>query len=452
MAQTLRMDGYIRVSRRMGRDGPGYISPKVQQDAIQKWADYRNIEIAMWHIDEDESGGTQNRPGLRACMARIEAHETDGIACWRLNRFARNVAGAMTDIKRVQDAGGQVVFVEEDIDTTGPFGSFILTVLLAVSTLERDNLVAGWKTAKTRATDRGVKIGPTPYGYRRKQDGQLEPHPEHAHHVQAAFSLAATKGLEMAYQYLLDHAEGRTWTHTTVRRLLSKRSYLGEAHYGDLINLQAHEPLIDPVTWEAAQPEGPVRRRPKEHFPLSGLLTCETCGSPLVGSRGGREARRMYRCSSRECPAPVSVTAELIEHESREYLADLVKDHPGFAASETTQTDIDRLRDELDKAETALLEFAQDVELHEALGPVATRMGAESRMRTAEAARMAFREASRSLSASQVVVTEELVREASLSELGELLRGAMKSIVIEKGRTPLRGRLRFVLKGSPSES
>ena len=41
-----RMDGYIRVSRRMGRDGPGYISPAVQREAIQRWADYRGVSVS----------------------------------------------------------------------------------------------------------------------------------------------------------------------------------------------------------------------------------------------------------------------------------------------------------------------------------------------------------------------------------------------------------------------
>lgn len=440
-----RVDGYVRVSRRLGREGPGYISPKVQQDAIQKWADYRNIEIVQWHIDEDESGGTQNRPGLRECMRRIEAGETDGIACWRLNRFARNVAGAMTDIKRIQAAGAHIVFVEEDIDTSGPFGSFILTVLLAVSTLERDNLVAGWKTAKTRATDRGVKIGPTPYGYRRRDDGQLEPHPDQARHVQAAFSLAAKQGLEAAYAYLLHNSPERTWTTATTRRMLTKRSYLGEAHYGDLVNLQAHEPLIDPVTWEAAQPEPARTRRPKASYPLSGLATCGSCGSPLTGGTGGRVGQRLYRCSGR-CDAPVNVTAINLESLAREYLADQVRDHPGFGAIDVPQRDLDRLREQLDDAETTLLQYAQDVELHEKLGPVATRLGAESRMRTAEAARDAYRKASRSARAAEVVVTVDLVQSASLEELGELLRGALTRIEVTKGRTPLSGRVRYVLK------
>jgi DNA invertase Pin-like site-specific DNA recombinase len=36
----------------------------------------------------DESGGTQDRPGLREAIRWIENGETEGIACWQLNRFA----------------------------------------------------------------------------------------------------------------------------------------------------------------------------------------------------------------------------------------------------------------------------------------------------------------------------------------------------------------------------
>jgi hypothetical protein len=31
-----RFDGYVRVSRRMGRKGPGYISPTVKREAIAR--------------------------------------------------------------------------------------------------------------------------------------------------------------------------------------------------------------------------------------------------------------------------------------------------------------------------------------------------------------------------------------------------------------------------------
>jgi DNA invertase Pin-like site-specific DNA recombinase len=161
----------------MRRSSPAYISPDVRREAIQRCADYRSIEIVRRAVDEDESGGTQQRPGLRRIMARIAAGETDGIACWRLNRFARNVAGA---------------------------------------TLERDNLVTGWKTAKSRAVKRGVPIGPTPFGYLRGDDATLLTDPDTAPHVTEAFRIAAKHGHVATLDYLARTAPDKPWTTTTL--------------------------------------------------------------------------------------------------------------------------------------------------------------------------------------------------------------------------------------------
>src|SRR3954470_16005817 len=87
------MDGYIRVSRRLGREGPGYISPKVQREAIERWAEYKGIRIAEWHDDEDESGGTHDRPGLARAVERAVSGETGGIVSWKIDRFSRYTEG-----------------------------------------------------------------------------------------------------------------------------------------------------------------------------------------------------------------------------------------------------------------------------------------------------------------------------------------------------------------------
>lgn len=451
-----RMDGYIRVSRRMGREGPGYISPTVQREAIQRWADYRSIEIVDWHVDEDESGGTQNRPGLREAMRRVEEHETDGIACWRLNRFARNVAGAVADVERVHAAGGHLSFVEEDIDPTGPFGSFILTVLLAVATLERDNVVAGWKTAKTRAVDRGVQIGPTPFGYRRTADSTLEPDPVHGPAVTEAFRLAARDGLDAAHAHLQAHGHG-TWTTSTVRRLLSKRSYLGIAAYGELVNLQAHEPLVTRAVWEAAQPAEAGRRRPKATFPLSGLATCAQCGHALVGARGGNDARRMYRCSAAlstfngtRCTTPTTVTATLLEQLVRAEAITALTSHSGFGGGSDPAGDLKAAEDALGAPEAALATLLADsVNLRGTLGAVGFQRVAQEHVDAVEVARLQYREAASRSEGRARVITPDLLLEADLLELGDLLRGVIADVVVTRGRSPLPGRVRVIPHDGP---
>src|SRR3954452_6241957 len=125
------MDAYIRVSRRMGRKGPGYISPDVQREAIERWAEYKGVRIEDCFVDEDQSGGTHNRPGLRAPVERAVRGETDGIVSWKIDRFSRMTEGGLRDLRRLQDAGADLAFAAEDIDTAGPMGKLVYTMLLA---------------------------------------------------------------------------------------------------------------------------------------------------------------------------------------------------------------------------------------------------------------------------------------------------------------------------------
>ena len=234
------MDGYIRVSRRLGREGPGYISPDVQREAIKRWAAYKDVEVDEWHVDEDWSGGTHERPGLE----RATAGETGGIVSWKIDRFSRYTEGGLRDLRRLEEAGARLAFVVEDIDTSGPMGKFVYTVMLAMGEYFLDTIKAGWRVAKTRAHERGAKIGPTPLGYRRLPDGTLEQEPSEAPVVAEAFERAATGSLASALEFLegleLVHQAGkrkdrpRSWTTGTVRRLLANRTYLGEVRWGDL--------------------------------------------------------------------------------------------------------------------------------------------------------------------------------------------------------------------------
>lgn len=442
-------DGYIRVSRVMGREGPGYISPAVQREAIERWAAYRNAEIIAWHVDEDESGGTQDRPGLREAIRRVESGETQGIAFWRLNRFARNVAGAIEDIKRVQEAGGELVFVEEGIDGQGPFGGFLLTVLLAVATLERDNMVSGWETAKRRAVERGAVIGPTAFGYARSEDGTLSPGPDAVHMIEA-FHLAAAQGPESALDYLSANAPGRTWTLATVRRALSGRVYLGESRNGESVNPTAHEPLVSRAIWEAAQ-STPRRRKASEPFPLSGLAQCTNCGSPMVGGRAGSRSgpsKRTYRCSATlthyrgaRCSRGAHILAERLEGYVREGVRPVLA---GLSA-EVSDAPTDALtlaERRLVEAEAELDMFAADLTLRRAL---ADRYHAhlDSRVKNVAEARAEYRSLAKDAHVRERISAEDIL-DGPLEQFSDLLRSILASVLVEPGRGNLDDRVRLV--------
>ena len=113
----ITLDGYIRVSQTRGREGDSFISPKVQRDRIQAWADMRGVKIGAWHEDLDQSGGKLHRPGLDAMLARIRTGQTGGLAVAHLDRLSRaGVADALRLVESVHEAGAKIAVVDLGIE------------------------------------------------------------------------------------------------------------------------------------------------------------------------------------------------------------------------------------------------------------------------------------------------------------------------------------------------
>jgi DNA invertase Pin-like site-specific DNA recombinase len=440
------MDGYIRVSRRQGREGPGYISPLVQREAIERWAEYKGVRIAEWHVDEDESGGTHDRPGLNAAVERATGGVTGGIVSWKIDRFSRFTEHGLRDLRELEAAGARLAFVTEDIDTSGPMGKFVYTVMLAMAEYYLDTIKAGWRTAKGRAVERGAHIGPTPFGYRRRQDGTLAVDPVEGPVVTAAFDVIARDGVGAAVELLRRRGAGRTWTGFTVRRTFASRVYLGRVKYGDHEHADAHEPLVDRAVFERAQAAlvAPERRRGAEAFPLSGVGSCGSCGGRLVGGRGGNDGRRIYRCADR-CDAPVVVSAEPLE---RHVVAVIRAWMAGSAGYRVGQDDVDTgdLVAAVEDAERQLDEFASDLAARDMLGDRYHRH-LQQRVDAVRDAEAALRDAVAAAPRARVVIPDELWDTLEPAELAEVLRGGLSTVAVLKGRAPIGERVVVVAKG-----
>ena len=450
--QPKTMDGYVRVSRVAGREGAAYISPAVQREAIQRWAKYRDVTIVHWETDEDESGGTQDRPGLRRVLERIDKGQTDGVVVWRLSRFARNVSAALGDLERIQAAGGHFASVEENIDPTGPFGQFVMTMLLAIAKLERDNTVVGWETAKSRAVLRGAHIGPTPFGYLRnvddEQSGVLYPHPIQAQVVLALYEGRA-RGLSLsALAALMDEQapreDGGAWTTTQVLRTLRMRVYLGEVAYGALLNPEAHEPLVDLGLWSRVQGMKQAVSRPTRSelhdFVLSGTIRCAACSYAMTGfARGGSNRKTpVYRCGKRHgsgiCQAPALITASRVEAHVREQVLDHLRSAQALGVEPDDGPDLVALREEADALEAELTAFLTDPMLRTVLGEADWHRGLQARAQARDEARARLGSAeARAANGKAVTVTADDV-EADAELLRAAIGGALQAVFVRRGR------------------
>src|SRR5918996_3327690 len=167
-------DGYIRVSRRGGREGESFISPDVQRERIDKWATAHDVEIVQWWEEIDQSGAKLERPMFQEALARCERGETGGIVVAKLDRFARSAADALDSIRRLNGAGGRLVSVEDNFDGSTPMGRFAIGILTMIAELELERIKENWDTAVREAIGRGVYISARPpTGYARDEHKRL---------------------------------------------------------------------------------------------------------------------------------------------------------------------------------------------------------------------------------------------------------------------------------------
>ncbi len=433
-----RLDGYVRVSRVAGRDGPSYISPSVQREAIERWASYKTVQIDEWHVDEDWSGGASSRPGLDRAVDRAVSGQTGGIVSWKIDRFSRLTEQGLRDLRRLNEVGARLAFVVEDIDTSSPIGRMVYTIMLAQAEYFLEQTKASWITAKRRAVDRGAFIGPTPIGYRRRDDATLEPDPAFGPVVSEGYRLAARSSLQAAAEHFRRRIPGRRWTAATVRRVLASRVYLGETRNGSMVQAGTHVALTDRATWEAAQ-SAPSERLPAEAFPLSGLLRCATCEGPMIGGRGGI-GQRTYRCAQTlsgtvragaKCPQGATVTAERVEAYVRSQIAVVVA---GMRVVVTAPEPdgLDRLERGVDDAEMELDAFAADLTVRRALGD-RYHAHLQSRVDAVARARAEYRVAARRASEVEAFdVDAMLAGDPEALVVG--LRSIFDSIVVRPGR------------------
>src|SRR5579884_4302528 len=169
-------DGYIRVSRRAGREGGSFISPEVQRQKIAGWAKLHDIEIVQWWEELDQSGAKLERPLFQQAVERCERGETGGIVVARLDRFARSAIDALESIRRLNDAGARLVSIEDNFDGSTPMGRFAIGILTLIAELELERIKENWSTAITQAVGRGIHVSSRPpTGYRRDKGGRLVP-------------------------------------------------------------------------------------------------------------------------------------------------------------------------------------------------------------------------------------------------------------------------------------
>jgi DNA invertase Pin-like site-specific DNA recombinase len=146
--KELRLISYVRVSDVRGREGPGFISPNEQREKNEAFSAAMGHTIVREVEELDRSGGDMTRPQFNSVLEQIEAGEADGMIVAKLNRFARSNVGAWQALERIKGAGGELLSVEENIDTSTATGRFLRDFMLIAANWERERIGEQWLSAK----------------------------------------------------------------------------------------------------------------------------------------------------------------------------------------------------------------------------------------------------------------------------------------------------------------
>jgi site-specific DNA recombinase len=392
------------------------------------------------------SGGTPlaQRPGLRRALELVEAGEADVLVAAYFDRLVRSLRVQDELVSRVEQAGGQVLAVDVGQVTNGSAGQWLSgTMLGAVAEYARRVTSERTADAKRRAVARGVPPFPNvPPGYRQRDDGSLEPHPEQAAVVADAFRIRAEGCTVMEVrEHLRRHGIERSFH--GVQALLGSRIVLGELRFGEAVNTASHPAIVKPSVWNRVQRMRVSRgRRAKSERLLArlGVLRCATCGGRMVIGSTDQNGKRhyMYRCSPiGDCPRRVTVSADLAEGVVVDAVREALEGMRGTAtvadgATEAEQ-ELERAEQELDAAVRAFsgledVDAARDrlLELREA------RDGARDRLDELQAA-----------AAPAVTITASGDWDVlTLDEQRALIRAVVDEAIVAPGR----GRDRITVK------
>ena len=164
---------YTRVSTAIQVDG---YSLDAQKDKLRKYAEFQDMEIVEEYSDEGHSG--KNIKGRQEFMRMLNDIEdgkdgVDFVLVFKLSRFGRNAADVISSLQLMQDYGVNLICVEDGIDSSKEAGKLLISIVVAVAEMERENIRVQTMIGREQKAREGKWNGGfAPYGYKLK-NGEL---------------------------------------------------------------------------------------------------------------------------------------------------------------------------------------------------------------------------------------------------------------------------------------
>lgn len=340
---------YYRLSREEAQAAESS-SISNQKKIVEAYCQQNGITILKFFVDDGWSGGNFERPGFQAMMRALESGKANVVITKDLSRLGRDMRESSyyaeqffpeNQIRYIAIADN---FDSETENVMAPFQFAMNEVYLRDGSRKVKDVLR-------MKRQRGEYCACAPYGYMKHPQNKdvLIPNEDTAPIVRRIFERAAAgdscikiamdlseEGVMPPLKYRAMVRDNFTpegaarasdiWNHTTVKRILKNRVYLGDTVLGKskkvsvkskkkvpvpqqdwVVTEATHEPLVDDATFEKAQINiGKASRdyRQYDHVRKSifgGIAVCSKCGYSLCSSgtvhKGEREKYWFLSCN-----------------------------------------------------------------------------------------------------------------------------------------------------------
>lgn len=300
--------GYARVSTENQLEN---YSIDEQTARLKAYCAAKGWTLLNIYVDGGYSGGNTNRPALQEMLSALEHTSVDAVVVYKLDRLSRSQKDTLTLIEDSLLARGvDFVSINENFDTSTPFGRAMIGILSVFAQLEKDQITERFTMGRIGRGKAGYYHGgstpPTGYDY---VNGELIINEYEAVQVREIFSRFLSGQSINAIYRDLDARFTTKWSAAKVRNVLKNPVYIGKVRFAGQSYQGHHQSLIEPTAFEAANHllssssreagKNSAQKNPfRAGYLLSGLLYCDRCGARYSANHG------YYKCYSRAKSSP----------------------------------------------------------------------------------------------------------------------------------------------------
>lgn len=285
----MKVAGYVRVST-ADQFEEGYSIPE-QQDRIRKYCEAKGWTLAKIYTDGGYSGGKLERPAIQELIKDCKKY--DMVLVYKLDRLSRSQKDTLFLIEDVFKKNGvDFTSIQENFDTSTPFGMAMIGILSVFAQLEREQIrerMALGKQGKAKEGYWNSHVAPVGYKYipgEGKEKGKLVIIEEEAKIVKDIYRMYLEgKSMRQISIYMSERYSGRRYnTNSLISSILTNPVYYGMMRWDGEILQGNHDPIISKEEFDAAQNirnKGKGRNKGKQSHLLTGIIYCAECGSRM---------------------------------------------------------------------------------------------------------------------------------------------------------------------------